>query len=159
MTEPRDPTPWHPEHVVSPELARQVLERQFPRLAPACVEPYGFGWDNTALLVNGIYVFRFPRRRLGVDCLEAEIRVLPRIASNLPLPIPAPEFIGQPSEEFAWPFAGYRRIEGRTACGLRLDDEQRRRIAEPLAHFLATLHAVHPTDHGACPDLIDRMNI
>ena len=161
VSEPREDVrpPWHPEHAASPELARRLIERRFPALAPARVEPFGFGWDNTAFLVNSVYVFRFPRRQLGADCLRSEIRVLPRIASRLPLPIPAPEFVGEPCDEFRWPFAGYRRIDGQTACRARLDGCDRRRIAEPLARFLAALHAIPLGEHEAAPDLIDRMNI
>lgn len=154
-----DSPPWHPEHAASPELARQLIESQFPDLAPVRVEPFGFGWDNTAFLVNRVYVFRFPRRQLGADCLEAEIRVLPRILSHLPLPIPEPQFIGEPTTDFPWRCAGYPLIEGRTACGVCLDDAERERMAKPLAEFLAALHSIPDVVHAAGADLIDRMNV
>ncbi|HXR43271.1 MAG TPA: hypothetical protein VN759_00605, partial [Pseudolysinimonas sp.] len=54
--------PWAPEVEVTPELATALIESQCPALAPARLEAMGAGWDNTAYLVNGDWVFRFPRR-------------------------------------------------------------------------------------------------
>src|SRR6266849_3644209 len=39
-------------------------------------------------------------------------RVLPLLAPHLPLPIPAPEFVGIPDEGYPYPFAGYELIPG-----------------------------------------------
>lgn len=81
--------PWSPKHTVPESLARALIEAQFDELAPIRIEPFGVGWDNTAFLVNETFVFRFPRRQIAVEFLEAEIRVLPHIAGRLPLPIGA----------------------------------------------------------------------
>jgi aminoglycoside phosphotransferase (APT) family kinase protein len=153
--------PWKSELTVSRELARSLILGQFPRIAPVVVEPMGFGWDNTAYLVDGHFVFRFPRRQLGADCLESEIRVLPSLVPLLPLPIPNPTFIGLPTDQFPWLFAGYERLAGRTACSTVLDESQRRSAARPLAEFLAVLHALGPRvsrDLGAPPDLLGRLD-
>ena len=134
---------------------------QFPELAPATIEPLGFGWDNTAYLVNARYVFRFPRRQLGADCMESEIRVLPLLAPLLPLPIPNPIFVGQATDQFAWSFAGYERIEGRTADTAVLDVSQRISAARPVGEFLAALHGVDPgaaRAWGAPPDRLGRLD-
>lgn len=80
--------PWSPERVVDAELARELIESRFPRLAPARVEPLGEGWDNSVFAVNGAWVFRFPRRQLAVPLIEAELRLLPSLP---PLPVPVPE--------------------------------------------------------------------
>ena len=69
--------------------ARRLIAASFPRLADARIEPLGQGWDNWVYLVAGEFVFRFPRRQLGADCLEAELRVLPNL-TGLPLPISVP---------------------------------------------------------------------
>ena len=53
----------------------------------------GAGWDNTAYLVNGEWVFRFPRRTIAVPLLEAEGRVLPKLAPRLPLSDSAPRMV------------------------------------------------------------------
>jgi aminoglycoside phosphotransferase (APT) family kinase protein len=153
---------WSAECVVSAELARSLIEAQFPDLAPARVEPVGAGWDNTAFRVNGAHVFRFPRRRFAVPFLEAETRVMPALAPRLPLPVPAPAFIGRPTDAYPWPFTGYPLIPGRTACAADLDHGQRVAAAAPLGRFLAALHGVPAAAAaraGAGPDPIARLDL
>ena len=93
--------PWIPEVDVSASLARSLIEGQCPELAPARVEPFGVGWDNTAYLVNEQFVFRFPHRRVAAGFIENEIAVLPHIAPVLPLPVPDPIFAGRPTSTFS----------------------------------------------------------
>jgi aminoglycoside phosphotransferase (APT) family kinase protein len=148
--------PWLPERAIEVALARELIEEQFPPLAPARVEPLGEGWDNTVFRVNDAYVFRFPRRQIAVSLIEREIAVLPQIAGKLPLPIPIPEFAGAASgERFPWPFAGYRMLAGRTADQASLSDDQRAAAAPALGGFLKALHAL-PIDPG--PDSFDRLD-
>jgi aminoglycoside phosphotransferase (APT) family kinase protein len=154
--------PWSPEVVVSADLARSLIEAQFPALAPARAEPLGAGWDNAAFRVNGSYVFRFPQRQLAVPFLETETRVMPAVAPRLPLAAPAPLFVGRPAGGYPWPFAGYARIPGRTACAANLDEGQRAAAAEPLGRFLAALHAFPAADAaraGAGPDTLGRLDL
>jgi aminoglycoside phosphotransferase (APT) family kinase protein len=153
--------PWAAEVVVSEDLARSLIEAQFPRFAPARVEALAAGWDNTAFRVNGSHVFRFPRRQVAVPLLEAEARLLPALAPRLPLPAPVPDCVGRPTEAYPWPFAGYPLLPGRTACAAALDEEERVAAAEPLARFLAALHAVPAAEAsrlGAAPDPIARLD-
>ena len=142
------PPSWMPECVVDAQLARTLIERQFPELAPARCALLGEGFDNTAYLVNDCYVFRFPRRQFAVQFLEAEMRVLPWLVSRLPVPIPRLEFFGRASASYGWPFLGYRALPGRTACQAALDATQRAVLAEPLARALAALHALPAEEAG-----------
>ncbi len=164
--EPADaPSPaaeWDAQETVSPERAQALIERRFPELSPARAQPLGEGWDNTAYLVNDRWVFRFPRRPIAAQLLRTEAAVLPQIAARLPLAIPAPRYLGEPDRDFPWPFAGYERIEGETACRIRLTSEQRARAAEPIARFLRALHAIpfeEARGAGAGPDLLGRLEV
>jgi aminoglycoside phosphotransferase (APT) family kinase protein len=144
---------WTAEREVDAALARALIARQFPSLGPADaldVERIGVGWDNVAYQVAGRFVFRFPRRALAVDLLETERRVLPALAPRLPLPIPVPTLAGRRDDDNAWPwpFLGYERLPGRSACGARIDAGARRRAAAPLGAFLRALHAF-PVDEAA----------
>jgi aminoglycoside phosphotransferase (APT) family kinase protein len=153
---------WTPEVVVSAELARSLIEEQFPSLVPATVEPLGVGWDNKAFQVNEEYVFRFPRRQVVVALIEAEARVMPGIASRLPLRVPVVTFHGQRSSAFAWPFIGHRMIPGQTACRAALSEAERIAAAEPLGRFLAALHSLpigEATRLGAGPDPIAKLDL
>jgi aminoglycoside phosphotransferase (APT) family kinase protein len=149
---------WDAEIVVSPELAGELIREQFPGLGRA-VDPFGRGWDNTAYLVDGELLFRFPRRQIAVALIETEARVLPRLAPHLPLPIPCPAWVGAPTERFPWPFAGYRKLDGVPAATVELSDDDRRAAAAPLAGFLRALHSI-PTDGLALPgDEFERTNL
>jgi aminoglycoside phosphotransferase (APT) family kinase protein len=150
---------WSAEQVVTEELARELIETQFPELRPVELSLLGEGWDNTAWQVNGTYVFRFPRRTFAVPLLETETALLPKIAPQLSLPIPVPIFVGRPVERFPWPFAGYRILPGRTADRAVLNDKQRRRAARPLARLLRTLHSIDPRPLGAPPDTLGRLDM
>jgi aminoglycoside phosphotransferase (APT) family kinase protein len=132
---------WKAEIAVSEALARNLLTRQFPQLQLQELRPFGEGWDNTVFLVNGEWIFRFPRRQVAIAGVETEMRILPRLAALLPLPIPKPEFLGQPSPEYPWPFFGGRWVSGRELPELALSEAQRIRLAKPLARFLEALHA------------------
>ncbi len=150
------PKPWQAEQSVSPELAIQLIQTQFPALAPVTLEFLGEGWDNIAYRANQKFVFRFPRRQIAVDLIELESSVLPQIADKLPLPIPSPIFLGKPSGEYAWPFSGYEILPGQTACRARLSREERYELAKPLAQFLKALHAIKT---GAPDDKMGRLDV
>lgn len=143
-------------------MARSLIESQFPGLAAAWVELVGEGWDNTAYLINGEFVFRFPRREIAAPLLEAESRLLPLIAPRVPLRVPIPIYLGRPSQGYPWSFAGYRKLPGRAASEVELSAEERTRLAEPLARFLKALHSI-PIDaareKGAEGDLIGRLDL
>lgn len=146
---------WVPEIVVSPELALELVREQFPGLGRTA-EPFGSGWDNTAYLVDGDIVFRFPRREFAVQFTAREASVLPALAPRLPLPIPVPLWIGAPTDRFPWPFAGYRMLPGRTADEAALSSEERRAAAPVLAEFLAALHSTPRDGLGLSPDGLAR---
>ena len=147
--------PWSPERVVSVELARELIEAQFPQLSPARVAALGEGWDNSVFSVDGEWVFRFPRRQIAVPLIERELRVLPALAGALPLPVPNPELIGTGGKRFPWTFAGHRMLPGRTADQAALTVEQRSAAAAPLGRFL---HALHTLPLNAGPDSFDRLD-
>jgi aminoglycoside phosphotransferase (APT) family kinase protein len=156
---------WTAEREVTPELASALIREQFPPLASGgapSIERLGVGWDNVAYLVGGTHVFRFPQRALAVPLVETEARLLPVIAPRLPLPVPVPLFFGRPSAAYPWPFQGYARLSGRSACGAGLDETARERLAVPLARFLRALHAF-PADEaarlGAPGDTIGRADL
>ena len=153
---------WSPEFVVDADLARSLIEAQFPALAPASVVATGVGWDNTAFLVNDAVIFRFPRRGIAAPLIEAEARLLPAVAPRLPLAVPRPAFIGRPTDAYPYPFAGHVLIPGRTACAAALGDEPRSALAGPLGAFLAALHAFPAADAarlGAGHDTIRRLDL
>jgi aminoglycoside phosphotransferase (APT) family kinase protein len=163
---PARPLPWQADIDLGPERAAALIAEQFPALAPVALEHLGTGWDNTAYLVNGRWVFRFPRREFGAWTIAHEVAILPRMAPLLPLPLPLPCHVGHPAEDYPHVFAGYRMLAGTTGCSVALSDRERAACAEPLARFLACLHglphdiaAIAPGDDIARADMKRRVHI
>ncbi len=135
--------PWEAEIPFSTELAVRLIASQFPELEPVCAEPYGRGWDNVALLVNGEWVFRFPQRALAQQTMEGELACLAALPANLPLAVPRPRFVGHPGLGYPWVFSGYRELTGSTFCRAAVPMDQRIPLAAPLGAFLHALHSLH----------------
>jgi aminoglycoside phosphotransferase (APT) family kinase protein len=142
---------WEPEHTVSADGAAALIAARFPRLRGAPVKELATGWDNTVFLVGGEWVFRFPRRSIALPGIRREIELLPRLAPRLPLPVPVPEFVGEPSPEFPWPFWGARHIPGRELAESGSPDEDRVAVAADLGAFLRALHEPGPATGADLP--------
>ncbi len=144
MTHGQDPAParpaWAAEILVTPDLAAELIAGQFPDLAGAAVVPLATGWDNTVYRVGGEWLFRFPRREIAVPGVRREIAVLPRLAPRLPLPIPDPRFIGQPTDRYRWPFFGARLVPGTELAACGLPEDARTAAAAGTGRFLRALH-------------------
>ena len=150
--------PWVAEKEVDSTLARALILEQFPQIAVEKLRPFGSGWDNTAYLVNDSLVFRFPRKKMSVSLLEQETKFLPMIASQLSfISTSAPLYVGRPSPEFPWPFAGYPIVRGRSLEFCHLTPWQRRGLTRPLARFLRTLHSI-PVPPEMGPDPMGRFH-
>jgi aminoglycoside phosphotransferase (APT) family kinase protein len=130
---------WTAELVVDEELAGQLLA-QFPQLEVESLRPFAEGWDYTILLVNERWTFRFPRREIAVPGVQREIAVLPELAPLLPIPVPVPVFVGEPVDDFPWPFFGSELLPGRELGEAALDEPSRVEIGRSLARFLRRLH-------------------
>ena len=132
---------WEAEIVVDEPLARRLLG-QFPELEVGTLRLLGYGWDYTIWVVDERCAFRFPRREIVIPGTEREIRVLPKIAPLLPVPVPEPLFVGGPTEEYPWPFFGSVLLPGNDPSSAGLDAGGRVAVALQLAEFLRALHAV-----------------
>lgn len=141
---------WEAEQIIEPPTALKLIQEQFPELYSKTIRLLGAGWDNTAFIVDEEWIFRFPRRKIALPLLEAEWYALPKLAHRLPLPIPIPQWKGTPTSSFPWPFIGYRIIPGFTACYANLLEEERASLAEPIAQFLAILHATPKSEMANC---------
>ena len=133
---------WAPEVVVDKRLARALIGEQFPEIEQRSLQLLGAGWDNTVWLVDEQWVFRFPRRQMVIPGLENEMSYLPILAPLLPLQVPEPTLLGQPTESFGWPFYGAPFLPGRELAETELDDEARTALGRPLGEFLRALHSL-----------------
>jgi aminoglycoside phosphotransferase (APT) family kinase protein len=151
---------WEADIVVDEGVVRQLLG-QFPDVEARSLRPFAEGWDYAIWVVDGEWAFRFPRREVAIAGVELEIRVLPQLAPLLPLPIPAPVFVGEPTADFPWPFFGSRLLPGRELGELGLGEAPRTEVARSLAAFLRALHDSEvpglPTDSNRRADMKTRV--
>ncbi len=140
--------PWRTERPLDEKIVADVVRRQFPVVRAGSVEFLHQGWDSEAYLVDGEWIFRFPKRHAVVEWHDNERKVLARLA-ELPLPVlvPRPEFLGEPDETFPFPFMGYRSIAGRRADSLDPLTLRRNDCAAQLGAFLDLVHGV---DEAEC---------
>jgi aminoglycoside phosphotransferase (APT) family kinase protein len=119
-------------------LARRLISEQC--FEPTTLELLGEGWDNTVWLADGRWAFRFPRREIALPGVLRELAVLGELAPQVPLPIPVPKWVGEPSTAFPWPFYGAEAIEGRELPDAALSHDARCALGRPLGRFLRGLH-------------------
>jgi aminoglycoside phosphotransferase (APT) family kinase protein len=126
---------------IDAELVRRLVAVQFPRWADLPVRPVARqGWDNRTFRLGEALSVRLPSARHYEAAIEKEQRWLPRLASHLPLPIPAPVEVGAPGEEYPWRWSVGSWLAGETADVATIAD--RTRFAADLAAFLAALHRI-----------------
>jgi aminoglycoside phosphotransferase (APT) family kinase protein len=132
---------WDADVAIDASLVRALLEEQFPELDASSARLLAEGWDNAVWVVEERWAFRFPRREIAVPLVARELAVLPRLAPLLPIPVPAPQLIGAPSERFPRPFFGAQLLPGRELADVELSDGARDELCAPLGEFLRALHA------------------
>ncbi len=117
------------------------------------------GQFNDILNINGELIFRFPRTPDAAKTLATEVAILRGIQARLPLPVPAPTYVGTDPHTGELLFMGYRRIPGEPLRREMLagigDGEVLGRLGVQLATFLRELHAFPVGDIGTPLPLAD----
>jgi aminoglycoside phosphotransferase (APT) family kinase protein len=131
---------WTAEVDVTPAVAAELIGEQFPDLRGQDVRILASGWDNNAFAVGTHWLFRFPRRQIALPGVRREIVLLPLLARRLPLPVPDPCYVGEPSARFPWPFFGASFLTGMELADSDLGGEEGARAAASLGYFLGELH-------------------
>lgn len=126
-------------------LVRTLVARQFAQWADLPVRAVAEGgWDNRTFHLGDAMSVRLPSAERYVAQVEKEHRWLPTLASQLPLPIPAPLAIGRPDAGYPWPWSIYGWIEGDRASRGAISDLTA--FAEDLADFLVALRRIDASD-------------
>ncbi len=123
-------------------LVERLILDQCPEFAGLGVSLFANGWDNVTFLVGEDHVARMPRREMAAGLIDNEARWLPGLAPLLPLPIPAPVFVGEPAEGYPWHWLIAPRIPGVSAA--TSDGLDLRTCAQQLGEFLEALHQTAP---------------
>lgn len=54
---------------INEDMAKLLIESQ-TTIHVHNIETFGEGFDNVAYLINKEFIFRFPRREAGIECIE-----------------------------------------------------------------------------------------
>lgn len=141
---------------VTEELVRSLLERQHPDLAAQPVRAVDEGWDNFTFRLGSTRAVRLPRRLAAVPLLEKEQQWLPRIASWIPLDVPAPLRVGVPSELFPWPWSVVPWIDGASAERAVLSESDAVAVAASLRSLHRAAEREAPTNPVRGVPLVER---
>ncbi len=129
--------------MVTIELATNLIKEQFPeyaRLAISDIEVQGH--DNRTYRLGSDMLIRIPTAESYALKIPLEYEILPKLATNISIPIPEPIKLGQASELYPYPFAIYKWLEGTSANQIHLDKNALENLAQQLAEFLRELQNI-----------------
>lgn len=133
--------------VVDEAGVRDLLSDQVPSLKAQPIQKITEGWDNYTFRIGPSHAARVPRHEEAVVLTYHEQRWLPRLANDLPLPVPQPVHIGKPTASFPWPWTVVPWYSGTTVDTTPLAGDQ----ADRLAAFLKALHQLAPSEAPTNP--------
>ena len=130
---------------ITAALIKELLRDQHPDLADLPVRLGARGWDNQLWRLGDDLAVRLPWATQSADALlRKEHTWLPLLAPHLPLPIPVPQRLTEPSERFPRPWIVTTWVQGEPAD--RAPATRPAESAEALATFLTALHRPAPHD-------------
>lgn len=128
---------------ITAELVRDLLRDQHPDLADRPVRLGARGWDNQLWRLGDDLAVRLPWATPTADALlRKEYAWLPVLAPRLPLPVPVPQRLGEPSALFPRPWIVTTWVPGEPAD--RSPATRGAEAADALAGFLTALHRPAP---------------
>jgi aminoglycoside phosphotransferase (APT) family kinase protein len=131
---------------ITADLVRDLLLDQHPDLAELPVQLGARGWDNQLWRLGEDLAVRLPWATESADeLLRKEHAWLPVLAPRLPLPVPVPQRLSEPSTRFPRPWIVTTWVPGAPAD--RAPVTRAREAADTLAGFLTALH--RPAPEGA----------
>ncbi|MFF3956391.1 aminoglycoside phosphotransferase family protein [Streptomyces sp. NPDC001890] len=135
---------------ITAELVRELLQEQHPDLAGLTIREVAGGWGNQMWRLGDELAVRMQRMDPTPELQLNERRWLPVLAPRLPLPVPTPVRLGEPSERFPKHWTVMTWVAGEP-----LDHSSISRgahAADTLAGFLRALHVEAPAEAPSAAD-------
>ena len=130
---------------ITDALVRALLQDQHPDLAHRPITLGAQGWDNQLWRLGDDLAVRLPWATEDADVLlRKEHRWVPVLAPQLPLPVPVPQRLGEPSPRFGRPWIVTTWVAGTPADVAPVSAGAP--AADVLAAFLTALHLPAPAD-------------
>jgi hypothetical protein len=115
-----------------------VIHAQFPEISISDVTLLGEGCDSRAFDVSRRRAFKFPKR-FDVDRqFLIESRIVPVLAAQSPLPLPAFWFFWTTGERLSIPFCRLPEASGCTGDSTRFKGYAIRKMAPTMGRFLSS---------------------
>ena len=135
---------------ISVELVRALLDEQHPDLlVDRDVRFQDNGWDSAIYRLGGDLAVRLPRRQINADLLPGELRWLPTLAPQLPLPINAAIRVGLPGCGYPWMWSVAQWFAGASWADSTVRDPIE--AAAALGEFVRELGVDAPDDAPTNP--------
>lgn len=135
---------------ITQELVRELLRERHPELADHPLVLGALGWDNQVWRLGDDLAVRLPWATPTADALlRKEHAWLPLLAPRLPLPVPVPQRLHEPSARFPRPWLVTTWVPGEPADRA---PATRGESADALAAFLTALHRPAPAGAPASRD-------
>ncbi|WP_330300387.1 aminoglycoside phosphotransferase family protein [Streptomyces sp. NBC_00503] len=138
---------------ITADLVHKLLQEQHPDLAGLDIREVAGGWDNQQWRLGEELAVRMPRTERAPDLQRKECRWLPVLAPRLPLPVPNPVRIGEPSARFPKPWTVMTWVPGEPLDYSSISRGDH--AADTLAAFLTALHVEAPEDAPISSDRSD----
>ncbi|NYV75078.1 aminoglycoside phosphotransferase family protein [Streptomyces sp. UH6] len=129
---------------ITADLVHDLLLEQHPDLAGLALREVAGGWGNQMWRLGDDLAVRMPRQEGASALLRKECRWLPVLGPRLPLPVPSPVRIGEPSARFPKPWTVMTWIPGEPLDHTSISRGDH--AADTLAAFLTALHVEAPED-------------
>jgi aminoglycoside 2''-phosphotransferase len=127
------------------------IQTAYPDFEVATATLNDQGQNNDVLVVNGAFIFRFPKYPTPqvIAQLRRETAILRGIQGRVPLEVPNPTYVQLDAESPGKTFVGYRKVPGEplwrdTFHALRADVQDQ--LAMQLGRFLGALHGIPARD-------------
>jgi aminoglycoside phosphotransferase (APT) family kinase protein len=133
---------------IDTELVRRLLAAQFPRWAELPIRRVAStGTDNAMFRVGDELCVRLPRIEDAVSSLLREQQWVPVLAPHLPLAVPVPIAVGEPTEEYPYPWSVLPWFDGEPATRQLLTEGRIDAVtaAVDLAGFIKALQSIDTT--------------
>jgi len=143
MVSHKESVPIYREEILTANSAKAIITSNFPEFRGLRVELLDEGWDFQVFEVDARWLFRFPKREVGVAKLNMERKLLSGLGEWVSLPVSNYEYFCESNESSSRPFAGYRKLPGVGGDTSKMVD--RHEVARQLGVFLARLHT-YPID-------------
>ncbi len=125
------------------DLAYKLIAEQFPEYANLPItDVEKQGHDNRTYRLGDHLLIRMPTAADYAAKVAIEQDILPQLARNISLSIPAPIKMGKPSAGYPYPFSIYKWLPGKSINLLTLTDQDKEQLAFDLAQFLKELQAI-----------------